>query len=271
MSDYPFVQAKHFRRGGNDKPTRIVVHRMEAPEKGDGAEACARYFQTVERPASAHLCVDNNSIVRCVADGDVAFHAPPNAHSLGIEHAGIGEDWGAGGQFDTDMLRLSARAVARWCRQYDLPAVWLSPADLRAGKRGITSHFNVSQAWHQTTHTDGKGFPVEKYLALVRSALNPGAATGPTKTFEEVDVQTKFVTMPPANGYGLAELFVDFGKEVVPVGEPCVHGPDPSAGDGWWPDTIGIDARAQPRGNGLHVTIAGAKAGVAVPLWVSAA
>jgi hypothetical protein len=173
MSDYPMVQAKWFTHGGNENPTRIVVHRMEAPEKGDTAESCARYFQTTTRPASAHLCVDNNSIVRCVNDGDIAYHAPPNKGSLGIEHAGLGEDWAAGGQYDVDMLALSAKAVARWCRQYNIPVVWLSPQDLRDGKHGITSHYNVSQAWRQTSHTDGQFFPYAAYLVMVRTNLAP--------------------------------------------------------------------------------------------------
>lgn len=183
MSDYPLIRARWFTAGGNETPTRIVVHRMEAPEKGTSAEDCARYFATTDRKASAHLCVDSNSIVRSVLDGDIAFHAPPNKGSLGIEHAGTGENWGDD-QYDIDMLALSAKAVARWCRQYNIPATWLSPDDLRAGKHGITCHFNVSQAWHLTTHTDGQFFPYAAYLVLVRSNLGSPATppvSSPTK------------------------------------------------------------------------------------------
>lgn len=170
---YPFVQAKHYHKGDNDHPTRIVIHRMEAPEKGDTAETCAHYFATTDRVASAHLCIDNNSVVQCVDFHDVAYHAPPNYHSIGVEHAGIGEDWAAGGAYDSDMLKLSAMAVATLCKDYNIPVVWLSPADLVAGRHGVTSHYNVSQAFHKSTHTDGQNFPYQQYLNMVNFFLSP--------------------------------------------------------------------------------------------------
>jgi len=43
---------------------------------------------------------------------------------------------------------------------------------LRAGKRGITGHAQVSEAFHRTDHTDpGTSFPVDAYLARVREHL----------------------------------------------------------------------------------------------------
>lgn len=166
-----FIQAKHFRQGGNLPITRIVLHDMEMPEKPDTAEACARYFQTIDRPASAHYCVDNDSIVQCVLDTDTAYHAPPNQHSIGVEHAGYARQ--ATGEWLDDygvsMLRdVSAPLVRGLCEKYDVPKVWLTVDDLLAGKRGITSHNNVSLAFHQSTHTDpGPNFPITQYMQWV--------------------------------------------------------------------------------------------------------
>jgi len=69
----------------------VVIHDIEGPEKVTSAESCARYFATMDdgRKASAHVCVDADSEVRCVPDEDTAFHAPGcNSDGLGIEHAG---------------------------------------------------------------------------------------------------------------------------------------------------------------------------------------
>ena len=74
--------------------------------------------------------------------------------------------------YSTKLLELSAELVAQKCAKYDIPAVWLTAAQLRAGKRGITGHAQVSEAFKRTDHTDpGKSFPVEAYLARVREHL----------------------------------------------------------------------------------------------------
>lgn len=169
----PFVQAKWYHPGGNLPVHRIVVHTMEAPEKGDTAESTARYFAAGSggRQASAHYCVDNNSIVQCVKETDIAFHAPPNTGSIGIEHAGYARqtpaDWAD--PYSLAMLDYSARLAADLCLAYHLPIVKRSPADLKAGKQGLCGHVDVSYAFGLSTHTDpGPAFPWAMYLDLVR-------------------------------------------------------------------------------------------------------
>jgi N-acetyl-anhydromuramyl-L-alanine amidase AmpD len=50
--------------------------------------------------------------------------------------------------------------------------VWLRPADLRAGKRGITGHADVSDAFRRSDHHDpGTAFPIEAYLARVKAHM----------------------------------------------------------------------------------------------------
>ena len=54
----------------------LVIHTMESPEKPDTAESVANWFSGSTAPqASAHYCIDGNSIVQCVHDDDVAWHA----------------------------------------------------------------------------------------------------------------------------------------------------------------------------------------------------
>ena len=84
------------------------------------------------------------------------------------------------------MLDRSAELVAKLCRKYEIPIAWLYAADLKAGKRGITTHDAVSKAFKRGTHWDpGAGFPVERYLKLVRTKLGEKASKAPAKPLKE--------------------------------------------------------------------------------------
>ena len=172
----PFVQARNYTKGRSNHIDVIVIHTMEAPEKPNTAESVANWFAGSTAPqASAHYCIDSNSIVQCVHDGDVAWHAPGCNHDgLGIEHAGRAaqtkDDWDD--DFSQKMLELSAQLVAEKCRENHIPVVWLQAADLKAGKRGITGHKQVSDAFKRSDHHDpGTAFPVQAYLRMVRAHM----------------------------------------------------------------------------------------------------
>jgi N-acetyl-anhydromuramyl-L-alanine amidase AmpD len=175
-----FIQARNYTRvtGAPRRIDVIVIHTMESPEKPDTAEAVAAWFAGSNAPqASAHYCVDSNSVVQGVLDKDVAWAAPgANHNGIQIEHAGraaqTAKDWRDG--YSVKELAVSAETTRGLVRKYNIPIRWLSPNDLRAGRRGITSHANVSAAFRKSNHTDpGPNFPVTAYLALVAKRTNP--------------------------------------------------------------------------------------------------
>lgn len=175
---YPFKQAAHYTKGRTASILWIVIHDMEVAETSKSAESVANVFANPNgRVASAHLCIDNDSIVRCVHDADTAYHAAgANNRGLGIEHAGRAAqtrvEWLDA--YGVAMLTRSARAAAAWCKAYRIPPVKLSAADLRAGKPGFAGHRDVEAAWPSTGHSDpGLNFPWDWYLARVKYYLNP--------------------------------------------------------------------------------------------------
>jgi N-acetyl-anhydromuramyl-L-alanine amidase AmpD len=179
--------------GDNPNPTRVVIH-ATCPTTGYSrasaagqALATARYFAGANAHGSAHYIEDVAVETHCVPDSTVAYHAPPNGHSIGIEICA------EGGQYAQSYTRdqwLSPqvwpavqRAAARTrelCQRFGIPAVKLSVADLQAGKRGVCGHVDVSKAWHQSTHSDpGDGFPWDKFMQAVGGAAIPSTVSVP--------------------------------------------------------------------------------------------
>ena len=180
MIDAPLVPARWFTKGPRRNPIDlVVVHTMEAAEKGTTAEAVAKYFSTLDRKASAHWCIDADSEVRSVRDEDIAYHAPGASHrSIGLEHAGYAKQTPAewADEYSTRMLERSARICADICRTYGIPVVLVDAAGVKAGRAGITTHAAVTQAYPDkgNGHWDpGPGFPMARYLEMVRSHLEP--------------------------------------------------------------------------------------------------
>lgn len=182
-----FIQAKYHYNGGNS-PRLVVIHDMEYPKAPGTALWCARYFQNPEagRTPSAHYTVDAEEIVQCVQESDGAWHTPGylqgqeiNRMSIGIEHAGYAkqtrEQWlDAYGQA---MLDRSAQLVADICKRYNIPAVFLTEDDLRAGNtNGITGHWQCTKATKVGDHWDpGSGFPWDWYIGKVQGYMSGGS------------------------------------------------------------------------------------------------
>lgn len=175
---FPVVKAKFFRDVDERRPVRLIVlHSAEAPEKGNTAENVARFFQNPgklkngrDRKVSAHLCIDNDSIVQCVFDNDVAFAAPGANHDgIQIELAGFAkqtrDEWLD--PFGILMLDKAANAAAQYSLKYNIPLKRLSNKELADKQtKGLVSHAQVSEVFQISDHTDpGEGFPWDHFLA----------------------------------------------------------------------------------------------------------
>jgi hypothetical protein len=139
------------------------------------------------RRASAHYCVDSNSIVQCVQTRDVAFGAPgANRNGIHIEMAGYSEqsssDWRD--PYSVAMTKNVAYLVGLvLAPKYKLPIHYCDAVDIRRGVedhtiRGITTHLQVTKSHvGDGTHTDpGLNFPMDMFLDFVRAAIKGNLA-----------------------------------------------------------------------------------------------
>jgi hypothetical protein len=76
--------------------------------------------------------------------------------------------WRWAGLNHRKMLRRTAHLTAELCLANDLPIRFLSAKDLRAGRKGITTHANVSAAFGQSSHWDPGAWPRRRFMRLVR-------------------------------------------------------------------------------------------------------
>ena len=157
----------------------VVIHTMEIAERDGAAELCAHWFQNPESEVSAHYCVDADTIVQCVREDDIAWHARGgNATSIGIELAGYAGQRALGWSdaYSRAVVERAARLTADVCGRYGIPIRRLRAADLVAGKRGVTGHADVSSAFRKSDHWDpGPDFPWSRFLRLARGSEVPSS------------------------------------------------------------------------------------------------
>lgn len=217
----------------------VVIHDMEAPEKSTTAENVAKYFRDSNVKASAHLNVDNDSIVRSVEDKNVAWAAPgANRYGLQIELAGYArqtrQEWLD--EYSKDVLDGAAQVTAQYCVRYGIPAARLNLDQIKRNEKGIIGHVDATNAFGKSSHTDpGANFPWDHFLGLVLKyikEINVGARRYKMLVYgkrgtPDFDVACAGVDM--ANrGVATASLdeaaaAVERGELVVAVGGPAIE------------------------------------------------
>ncbi len=55
-------------------PKAVVVHWTANKSNGADAQANRNYFNTTDRPASAHYIVDDHEIIQCLPEDEMAYH-----------------------------------------------------------------------------------------------------------------------------------------------------------------------------------------------------
>lgn len=182
---WPYIPAKWQTPVQGKRDVRlIVIHAMESSEKGETAENVGLYFKRGESRASAHIGIDNNSVVQYVYDNNVAWGANGVNHDgIQIEMAGYSNqkllEWSD--RYSTDMLDRVAHAVAQYALKYSIPVIHLTNGELLAGKKGIIGHYQATAVYKPNQgHTDpGPDFPWSALLRFSNAYYNVLAKATP--------------------------------------------------------------------------------------------
>ncbi len=170
----PFIESPNVTRTSGRVVDVVVMHTMETAETAGVAKAVAHWFASPSSQVSAHYCVDADTVVQCVREEDVAWHARGgNTSSIGIELAGRAaqdaDEWDDA--YSLAVLWRAAELVDEICARHRIPVRRLRAVGLRRGLRGVTGHADVSAAFGRSDHWDpGPAFPWPFFLDLVRLA-----------------------------------------------------------------------------------------------------
>lgn len=178
------VPAQH--SGEDNHPVRrVVIHSAVIPCEPGRARQLGEWNKTGATAGSWHYSTDPAETIQCSYDRFVCWHAPPSDHSIGIEMADWPKPWPTGtrspswweklkrvwrwnGKNHKAMLHRTAKLTAQLCLAYELPLQFVWAKDLKVGRRGITTHAEVTKAFGQSVHWDPGSWPRRRFMRLVR-------------------------------------------------------------------------------------------------------
>lgn len=180
--EYPelrFVQARWYKKGRSEEVTCCVFHHTAGAETATSAENGAQYDTWRDEKVSSHFYVDQNSAVQCVLTTDTAYTCMSgNSRSINFELCGTlqtREEWLDSASYAT--LRKAAWVAAKVMADYGIPLKKLTPAQVRAGSKGICGHGDVAEAFPEdgSTKTDpGPYFPWDILMGLIAEEMDDG-------------------------------------------------------------------------------------------------
>lgn len=159
--------AKYFTLAKRTSLDWIVLHSAEMKDTSNAAEALGSWLHGPSAAhVSAHYSVDLDSIVQMVPEASIAWAAGHTGNQRGIhlEIAGYAketaEQWKADGA-----LELVSKLVADIAERWSIQLEFVDAAGLVAGKKGVTTHAEISKAFHESDHVDPGGLSVEDVIA----------------------------------------------------------------------------------------------------------
>jgi len=153
-------------------PLWLVIHTSEqGAEFENSAEGLCAFIgtpATSTNVASYHYVIDTDKVFPLVRD-DYRAHAAGGGNSQGLHICFPGKaaqtpaEWHDA--ISTAQLEQCARWLADKSQEYRIPLSRLDPQDLVEGNKGVCGHVDVTNAFHQSTHTDpGVNFPYDEVI-----------------------------------------------------------------------------------------------------------
>jgi hypothetical protein len=164
---------------GGSRPLSAIIWLILHSEEAPTALAAATWFTRLASGGSAHQCLDDNVCYKTLDDKLVPWAAPgANYHGFHIEQAGYAHWPRAEWLKHKELLHRTATKLAYASSRYNIPLRYLTPAQLRAGYKGVSTHARVTLAFGPPGgHTDpGPGYPMDltmQYARKYRAQLGP--------------------------------------------------------------------------------------------------
>ena len=170
VCDYSYPASRDSGTRDPKKIKWIVVHDTE----GGSAKSVALMFHRGDAKASTHLVVDEKECFRMLDNKDIPWGAPgANTDGFHIEHVGFASWTRAEWLAHDTTLRRGAYKAAIHMNAWGIPARWVTKWGLKLGRKGLTTHYDVTQAFSGGQgHTDpGPNFPKDVYLMYVKEYI----------------------------------------------------------------------------------------------------
>ena len=161
----------------------VVIHSAVIQCARGMARALGHMNQT-STTGSWHYAVDPFETIQCSWDSFVCWADGVNWRHIAIEMAdfpgpvpqgktkqqirNLKKSWRWAGKNHRMMLHRTAYLTARLLLSEGLPLQYVGVAGLKAGKKGWTTHANVTDAFHKSTHWDPGFWPRLRFAQLVR-------------------------------------------------------------------------------------------------------
>lgn len=157
-----------------------AIHTYECT-RGDDVEARAAWQQE-SQTGSYNVLVGTRRTLRANDDNYIPWAAMPIGNQRGLHLSFLAYAASSRAEWLSydNQLEKGAAVVADWCTRYGIPPVKLTAADVRAGRRGICGHAEISGAWRESDHSDpGGNFPWDVFIDKVKRRMNPAPAPRP--------------------------------------------------------------------------------------------
>ena len=160
----------HARRNSGKRPLNQIWWVVQHSTEGPTARGAASWFSNPASQGSAHRCMDNNECYRTLGDDEIAWGAPgANYHGLHNEQAGYAKwttlIWSKQHRL---LLERDAYKTAIDCRKYKIPPYFRVAVKLKQGIKGVTTHWECTQAFGGSHYDPGKGWPRYYFMLRVR-------------------------------------------------------------------------------------------------------
>ena len=193
--DYPYREQMGAGLWNNAGNTAQVIAQHTTESTG-GNTSVIGYLERTQNGSYQTMVDLDGEEVRMAPDDRQAWAAMATGNRIGLHVCAMGmaawkrDTWLSYGK----LLETTAQRYAKWSQQYGIPLVKIGPDEIRAGKRGVCGHIDITNAFHESDHWDpGYEFPYDVVIARALEIIgNPTPSEAITMSLADDELSKKF-------------------------------------------------------------------------------